>query len=144
MFSFPVTNAALSRQLAAIQLSLSQLLVQNAAGFAALKTYESQGVSQIMGSFHDDVATLTTAVNANTAALASIQTLVTADTASIANLTAQVAALQAADPTLDLTGLETEIAALQANNVTAMSIAAPSVPAGTPPPPPPPPNAPPA
>ena len=81
--------------------------------------------------FLTDVTSLTAAVQANTAAIASIKTINDSDNALIASLKAQILALQQTNPALDLSGLEADIASLQQNNVTAAGITAPPAPAPT-------------
>jgi chromosome segregation ATPase len=68
-----------------------------------------------------DVAKLTDAVKANTAALTTLEGIVSQDTTTIASLNTQIAALKAAQPTLDLSGLEADIASLTSNNTAATS-----------------------
>ena len=77
--------------------------------------------------FLTDIANLTAAVQSNTAAIQNISGLVAQDTSTIASLNAQIAALKVAQPTLDLSGLESDIAQLQANNSTVAAILPPPV-----------------
>lgn len=113
--------AQLNAQIVAIRASLARIEI-------ALTTVQNQGV-KLLGNndkFLADEAQLKTAVDANTAAINNLGTLVSADTASIANLTQQIADLKAANPDIDLTGLEQDIAALAANNTAAASILTPA------------------
>jgi hypothetical protein len=102
----------------------AQVAQLQATVLADLKTLIAQGV-QLMGTnaqFLTDISNLTLTVAANTTAIQGVQTLVTADTATIASLNQQIADLKAANPALDLTGLEADITSLGSNNVTAQSI----------------------
>lgn len=113
--------AQLNAQIVAIRASLARIEI-------ALTTVQNQGV-KLLGNndkFLADEAQLKTAVDANTAAINNLGTLVSADTASIANLTQQIKVLQEANPDIDLTGLEQDIAALAANNTAAATILTPA------------------
>lgn len=113
--------AQLNAQIVAIRASLARVEI-------ALTTVQNQGV-KLLGNndkFLADEAQLKTAVDANTAAINNLGTLVSADTASIASLTQQIKVLQDANPDIDLTGLEQDIAALAANNTAAATILTPA------------------
>ena len=93
-----------------------------------------EGLTNMDAKFTQDLADLDTAVKANTSAIQQFATLHTQDQASIDSLNKQMADLKAANPALDLSGLEAEIAAIKANNDAATKITAsvppvPSVPA---------------
>lgn len=131
-------GGATYQQVAQLQGKADLIFNQNNQILSALKTLTAQG-EKLMGSnaqFLTDISNLTLLVAANTTAIQGVQALVTADTATIASLNQQIADLKAANPALDLTGLESDITSLGANNVTAQSIVA-SIPPPPPPPPPP-------
>jgi hypothetical protein len=114
-----------------LQLTLAEVL-------AAVNKLVIQG-AKLMSSnaqFVTDVAALTTAVGLNTVALQNLETLVVADTSNIATLNAEIAELQAANPSLDLTGLEAATAAITANNTTAAGVITANPPSPVVPPPP--------
>lgn len=106
---------------------LRQIAAQNAELLRKVDTIMSTNAQ-----FLTDVTALTTAVAANTAAIKQVSALVATDTATITDLTAQIAALKAANPALDLTGLESGITSLLANN-TALTGIVPVAPAPVPP-----------
>lgn len=74
-----------------------------------------------------DVARLTKAVAANKVIINSFGELTVADKATIASLKEQLAAAQAANPDVDLSGLEADIATLEASNQAAASFLPPPV-----------------
>lgn len=92
-----------------------------------------------MSKFDDDIAALDAGIEANTTAINQFVAIHKADTDTIASLNQQIADLKAANPAIDLSGLEADIAKLSANNVLATSIT--SAPAETPGPTDPPPPA---
>lgn len=94
-----------------------------------LKENSTMGASQ--SQFALDIQSLQAAVDANTAATKQIASLVAADTATIADQSAQIATLKAANPTLDLSGLESNIANLQASNATLTAALTPASTSGT-------------
>lgn len=73
----------------------------------------------------DDETDLAAAVTANTAA---IQQLQASDAATINDLKSQIAALQAANPDLDLASLEASTAQLLKNNAAAAALTTPAPP----------------
>jgi hypothetical protein len=128
------SGCATYQQVAQLQGTADLIFLQDKQILAALNTLTAQG-AQLMDSnaqFLTDISNLTLVVAANTTAIQGVQTLVTADTETIASLNQQIADLKAANPALDLTGLEADITSLGANNVTAQSIVS-----SVPPPPPP-------
>jgi septal ring factor EnvC (AmiA/AmiB activator) len=94
---------------------------------AALKTLVQQGAERMANDqkFQADLAALDAAVKDNTAVLQSLKSLFAQDQATIASLNQQIRDLQAANPALDLTGLEADIATLSANNVSGLAIGQP-------------------
>lgn len=124
-------NYATSAEVEGLAATLAEVL-------AAVNKLVLQGVKLMSSNaqFVTDVAALTTAVGTNTLVLQNLETLVTADTSNIATLNASIAALQAANPTLDLSGLEAATTALGTNNTTAAGVIAanPANPAVPPPP----------